>query len=36
MHNYVRNNLQLDEDILITPKLHWAIYLDAYLQLSVS
>lgn len=35
MHNYVRNNLQLDEDILITPKLHWAIYLDAYLQLSV-
>lgn len=35
MPNYVQNNLQINEDILITPKLHWAIYLDAYLQLLV-
>ena len=35
MRDYIQNNLQLNEDVLITPKLHWAIYLDAYLQLTV-
>jgi len=35
MLNYVQRNLQLEEDVLIAPKLHWAVYLDSYLQLSV-
>lgn len=35
MRDYIENNLQLDEGVLIAPKLHWAIYLDTYLQLSV-
>lgn len=35
MESYVRNTLQLKEKILIQPKLHWAIYLDTYFQLSI-
>lgn len=35
MRDYIENNLQLDEGVLITPKLHWAIYVDTYLQLSI-
>ena len=35
MLNYVQHNLQIEEDVLIAPKLHWAVYIDSYLQLSV-
>lgn len=35
MRDYVQNSLQLDEAILMSPKLHWAVYVDAYLQLAV-
>lgn len=35
MESYVRNTLQINEEILMKPKMHWAIYLDTYFQLSV-
>lgn len=35
MRDYIQNNLQMDETVLMSPKLHWAVYVDAYLQLAV-
>lgn len=35
MSHYVQNTLQINEDILIEPKLHWVVYIDAYFQLSI-
>lgn len=35
MRSYIQDNLQIDEEVLIAPKVHWAIYVDAYLQLSL-
>ena len=32
MQNYIQDTLNIEEEVLITPKLHWAVYLDAYLQ----
>ena len=30
MENYVKNTLQIHEEILFEPKLHWAVYFDIY------
>lgn len=30
MENYVKNTLQVNEEILFEPKLHWAVYFDTY------
>ena len=35
MQSYVHSTLQINEKVLMEPKLHWAIYLDTYLQLFV-
>ena len=35
MGRYVQNTLQINEDILIEPKLHWAVYIDAYFQIYI-
>ena len=35
MEHYIENTIQLDEDIIISPKLHWAVYMDTYIQLSL-
>ncbi|MBQ8676995.1 MAG: PH domain-containing protein [Alphaproteobacteria bacterium] len=35
MRDYVQNTLQLDEEVLMAPKLHWAVYIDTYFQLSL-
>lgn len=35
MENYVKNTLQINEEILFEPKLHWAVYLDIYLNAAV-
>ena len=35
MDKYVENTLQINEEVLMTPKLHWAVYIDTYFQLSI-
>ena len=35
MRSYIQDTLQINEEILLVPKLHWAVYIDAYFQLSL-
>ena len=35
MDTYIQNTLQINERVLIAPKLHWAVYFDIYFQLSL-
>ena len=35
MSNYIQDTLYIEEEVLITPKLHWAVYIDTYFQLSL-
>lgn len=34
MANYFENNLKFDEEILFRPRLHWSVYIDAYIVFS--
>ena len=35
MDSYVQNTLQINEEVLIQPKIHWSIYVDIYFSLSI-
>ena len=35
MRSYIQDTLRIEEEVLITPRLHWAVYIDAYFQLSI-
>lgn len=35
MDRYLMRNLQLKEDVLLEPKLHWSIYIDKYFNLAL-
>lgn len=35
MSHYVERNLQYNEEIILQPRLHWSIYIDKYLKISL-
>ncbi len=35
MFSYVQSTLQMDEEVLIMPRVHWIVFFDKYLNLSI-
>ena len=35
MDRYLMQNLQLNEEVLLEPRLHWSIYLDKYFDMAI-
>lgn len=35
MSKYIEKNLQYNEEVVLKPRLHWSIYIDKYLKISL-